>query len=282
MLIILSIQNIALCVLGSFVALYLGFCLFYFLFQERLIFVPWNGKYRSANLNLGFDFDELFLDAPDGGRIHMIRIKSAVSRGAIIYFHGNTGNIQRWAPMAKELSTYGFDVYLPDYRGYGQSIGKRTQAMLYKDTLLIYTEVAQHYVAGKICIYGRSLGSAMSTWLAANRPNSALVLETPFYSLVDVAERHLKIVPVRLFLRFQFRNDLYINKVDSPILIVHGTKDKLVPYKSALALFNSVRDRGKVRMITIPGGKHGNLNGYPLMTKSLDEFFNKTFGSIPK
>lgn len=282
MLIILSIQNILFCILCSIGFLYVGVCLFYLLFQERVIFVPLNGKYRATNLNLGFDFEELILDSPDGGKIHMICIKSEVSRGSIIYFHGNTGSIQRWAPMAKELSTYGFDVYLPDYRGYGQSCGKRSEVKLYKDTLLVYNEVSKSQQPDKICIYGRSLGSAMATWLASKKPSSALVLETPFHSMVDVAKRLLRIIPVKLFLRFQFRNDLYINQVEAPILIVHGTKDKLVPYKSALALYNCVTDRENVKMTTIPGGKHGNLNGFPLMRNSLDNFFNKCFGSVAK
>lgn len=275
-------QNILLCVLLSIGALYVGVCLFYLFFQERVLFVPLNGKYGNAKLNLGFEFDELNLKAPDGGRIHMIHIKRKLSRGCIIYFHGNTGSIQRWAPMAKELSSYGFDVIMPDYRGYGQSHGKRTEQNLYADSILVYNEVAKSYKPDQICIYGRSLGSAMATYLAAKKPAAALVLETPFHSMVDVAKRLLKIVPVKLFLRFQFRNNLYINEVESPIIMVHGTKDKLVPYKSALALFDVVRNRDNVQLTTIPGGKHGNLNGFPLMRNSLDTFFNRNFGQTPK
>lgn len=269
-------MTIAIYVLFGFLAVYLAVCAFYFFFQDRLIFVPaWPQK--KGELLLASDYEDIELDTPNKGRIHAVLIKARNSRGCVIYFHGNTGNILRWAPIAEELTSYGFDVFLPDYRGYGKSKGKRTEENLFSDALTCYEEVLKRYPENKICIYGRSLGSAMACWLSARTTPGAVVLETPFVSLLHVASYQSKIIPVKLFLKYRFRNNLYLRNSTSPVLIAHGTKDNLVPYKSGLLLYQLIRDRKDTHMLTIPGGKHGNLNGFPILRERLTRFFDRYF-----
>lgn len=259
-------------------SLYLAVCAFYLVFQERLLFVSLRKKNVDAKIVLGSEFEEIFIDGPEQGRIHILHIKCKNPRGVILYFHGNTGGVDRWGAIAEELTTYGFDVFLPDYRGYGKSRGPRTEELLYQDAALVYQQALEYYTEDRICLYGRSLGSGLVTWLAARTNPAGVVLETPYLSMIDVAEHHLKIIPVRLFLKFKFRSDLVINQIKAPILIAHGTKDKLVPYKSAMALYETIENKDAAKMLTIPGGKHGNLNGYPVMRKSLEYFFDSNFG----
>lgn len=261
-------------------SLYLALCAFYLFFQERLLFVSLRRKNISAKIVLGSEFEEIFIEGPEDGSIHVLHIKSKNPRGCIIYFHGNTGGVDRWGAIAEELTSYGFDIFLPDYRGYGKSRGPRTQELLYQDAALVYEKAQSFFQEKQICLYGRSLGTGFATWLAARTNPAAVVLETPYLNMIDVAAHHSKIVPIKLFLKFQFRSDLFINDIKAPILIAHGTKDKIVPYKSALALYDCVEDKESVKMLTIPGGKHGNLNGYPVMRKSLEEFFDANFDSV--
>jgi pimeloyl-ACP methyl ester carboxylesterase len=236
-----------------------------------------NNKYRSGEILIASDFDEVFLDTPHGGRIHAIHIKAKESRGCMLYFHGNTGNLMRWAPIAEEFTSYGFDVFLPDYRGYGKSTGERSEETLYSDALECYNYLLKQYPESEICMYGRSLGSAMAAWVSARTKPGAIVLETPFNNLIDVAEFHSKIIPVKIFLKYTFRSDLHIKRATSPVLIAHGTKDKLVPYKSGLRLYKSIKDGVDAEMLTIPGGKHGDLNGFPIFRSTLKRFFDKHF-----
>jgi alpha-beta hydrolase superfamily lysophospholipase len=259
------------------IALYVLVCAFYFFFQERLIFVPWGQMKRDAPIVLGSAFEEVWMDGIEGGEIHAIHIKTRQPRGCILYFHGNTGGISRWGAIGEELTSFGFDVFLPDYRGYGKSRGLRTEETLYSDALMCYNKVLESFPEEKICIYGRSLGSGIAAWLAARTRPAAVVLETPYNSMIEVATYHSPIIPVKLFLRFTFRSDIHIRRAESPILIAHGTKDKVVPYKSGLSLYNSIKEREHTKMLTIPGGKHGNLNGYPVFRKTLERYFDRYF-----
>ena len=265
-------------VIFGLLAVYITVCAFYFFFQDRLIFVPaWPKK--KGKLLLASNYEDVILDTPNGGSIHAVLIKSKNPRGCVLYFHGNTGNILRWAPIAEELTSYDFDVFLPDYRGYGKSKGKRTEENLFSDALACYRAVLKRYPEESICIYGRSLGSAMASWLSARTKPGAIVLETPFISLAHVASYQSKILPVKAFLRYRFRNNLYLRNATSPVLIAHGTKDKMVPYKSGLRLFQLIRDRKDTSMLTIPGGKHRNLNGFPIFREKLSRFFDRYFPS---
>ncbi len=264
-------------ILISVAGIYLLLCAFYFFLQERLIFVPWSELNPAAVFLLGSDYEEYYLEGEESGLIHALRIKTPHARGCVLYFHGNTGSMHRWAAIAEELTTYGFDVFLPDYRGYGQSKGKRSEALLHADALACYKKALQWYPEERICIYGRSLGSGMATWLAARVNAGALVLETPYNNLVDVARYHAKIIPVAWFLRYTFRNDAHIRSVSMPILVAHGTKDLIVPYRLGLKLYQLVKARPDTKMLTIPGGHHGDLNGFPVFRKTMERFFDKHF-----
>jgi alpha-beta hydrolase superfamily lysophospholipase len=264
----------------SLVLLYALVCVFYYVFQERLIFAPRWPVIAAGEILISSEYESFFVDTPNEGRIHSLLIRSnrVDPRGCILYFHGNTGNIQRWAPIAEELCSYGFDIMLPDYRTYGQSTGKLTEENLYSDALELYKLAKSKYSEDKICVYGRSLGSAMASRVAARTNPGAVILETPFNNLIEVASHLSRIIPVKFFLKFNFRNDIHLKQLSSPILIFHGTKDKLVPYKLGLKLYESIKDKPDTHMLTIPGGKHNNLNGYPILRARLSEFFDKYFG----
>lgn len=270
-------ENLFWYILPAAIAIYLVICLFYYLLQERLIFVPLGRKDMDAPVTLGSEFEEYFMEGTDGGSIHALHIKAEASRGCVLYFHGNTGGISRWGAIAEELTTFGFDVFLPDYRGYGKSRGPRTEEILYSDALMCYNKVKEHYPESRICIYGRSLGSGIASWLAGRSQPGAVVLETPYNNLIEVARHHSRIIPVKFFLRFTFRNDIHLKATKAPVLIAHGTKDKIVPYKSGLRLYQGVKATVRAEMLTIPGGHHGDLNGFPVFRSTLERFFNRYF-----
>ncbi len=259
----------------SFVALIYGVvCVVYFLFQERFIFVP-SFSIEGFNNKLSTPAEEIMLDTPHNGRIHALLLRVDNPQGLIFYLHGNTGSLKRWQFMAEELSGYGFDVFVMDYRGYGLSSGPRSEARMHRDVEFCYDWLKEKYDYRVNIIYGRSLGSGFACRLASRRKAEGLVLETPFFSLTDVAKSYLPFLPVKFLLRYRFRNDLHLPHVDCPIQMFHGTKDLIVKYDSALALYRKVQEIKDVRFTTLVGGKHSNLNTYPLFREQMRAFFSE-------
>ncbi len=178
--------------------------------------------------------------------------------------------------MAEDICKLGFDVFVLDYRGYGDSTGKRSEAILHRDVEFCYDFITKNYNSAKI-IYGRSLGCAFATRLASRRHADKLVLETPFNNMTDTARSHLPFLPIKLLLKYRFRSDIYIKQVKCPIHIFHGTLDLIVPYPLALKLFTIAKDHDKtVSMTTIKGGRHSNLKKYKQFKLKLTEFMNES------
>jgi len=261
-------------------AVYFVVCLFYILFQEKFIFVPFWRKRRDGLSTLATRHDEIFIRGVEGGELHGVHIRIDRPRGCILYFHGNTGDLSRWAPIAEEFTSFGFDVIVPDYRGFGKSKGKRSEEILYSDALMWYKETAERFAEERICIYGRSLGSGVSVWLAARVRARALILETPYDNLINVAHRHAPFIPAARFMRYTFRNDMEIRNVKCPVLIAHGTKDKIVSYRLAFRLYRIAKEHTETVMVSVPGGRHSNLNGFPVFRLGLTDFFDRYYPRI--
>jgi len=247
--------------------------LIYYLLQERLLFhgAPLGRKFR---FELATPFEEVFLESAEGGTLHALHIQIESPKGMILYFHGNSGNLRRWSVLAEELTTYGFDVLVVDYRGFGKSSGRRTEETLRQDAQLIYDYAKDLVGEEKLVVYGRSMGSGLAVKVAADNSPNRLILETPYYNLLTVVFHHFPFLPVRWILRYPFRSDLFIGNVRCPICIFHGTRDKTVPYKSGLRLYELVSEDTKNMMVTIGRGTHNNLSMYPLFREKMHEFLS--------
>jgi len=177
--------------------------------------------------------------------------------------------------MAEELTSFGYHVYVLDYRGYGKSRGKRSENKMHKDAEFCYDHITKLHPDLPIVVYGRSLGSGFAVRLAALKKPQKLVLETPFTSLVDVATFYFPFIPNTFLVRFRLRSDKWIERVEAPVAVFHGTKDRIVPYKLGLRLFNFGKNAERdIEMTTLVGGKHNNLNTFPLFRERLAAFLN--------
>jgi fermentation-respiration switch protein FrsA (DUF1100 family) len=252
------------------IGLYFILGVLYYMFQNRFIFVRYDlkGKY---NLNIDKPHKELLLKSDDGETLHALWIKTNNPKGLIIYFHGNTGSLKRWGKVAAQFTEYGYDVLAPDYRGYGKSTGSPNEKALIKDAILFYKSSLENYNEDQIIIYGRSLGSGVAVQLAAKFNPKMLILETPFSSLLNVAYSQVPIFPYKMMLKHHFRSDRHIRNVKCPIVIMHGTRDSQVYYKSALKLYAKVSERDNVVFHTFEGGDHNNLSTYSKYNKLLSD-----------
>ena len=246
----------------------------YFFLQERLIFIP--TFQRNKALKLVKPYEQVFFNTANGGLIHALHIMNNNSERAnrlIIYFHGNTGSMSRWCHLAQELTDFDADVLVFDYRGYGKSKGKRRESWMHRD----HQEIIQQFLHRfphyqEVVFYGRSLGSGFAVRAAYLFSPARLILETPFSSLLNVARYHAPYLPVKWLLRFHMRSDRFINKVNCPILILHGTKDKVVPFNSAYQLFEKIKAKEGAEFVSIPNGKHSNLATFPVFREKIRKF----------
>lgn len=255
--------------LGVLVLGYTGLCLFYALFQERFIFIRFRTS-RHYRYKFQTPFDERFLLRPDGAELHALYFKAVVPRGVVIYFHGNTGSVRRWGKYAQRFVRLGYDVLMPDPRGYGKSRGELSEAALHADAAAWYGSLLEHWTETDIVIFGRSLGSGIATPLAAQHAPRLLILETPFANLYEVATNYLPILPYRLLLRYPFRNDIAIKRISCPVYILQGKRDIVVPYASALRLYSLVPSSVHREMVTFAKGHHSDLGRFPRYQRLLE------------
>lgn len=249
------------------VVLYVVITLFFYLIQEKIIFQSWTVE-EDYKYDFDFDFEEVTITPDINTRLHGLIIKSKPSKGVVLYLHGNKGDLRRWAPIAHGLTKYNYDVLVVDYRGYGKSKGVRSELNLHADAILWYDFLEQNY-SEDIVVYGRSLGSGMAVKLAATKSPKLLILETPYHSLIDLVRRYFIFIPMKWMVRYEFRSNLFIDKVVCSTVIFHGTDDQIVPITSALKLTDE-SNKSRVNFIKIDGGKHNNLNTFEVYQAELE------------
>lgn len=216
-------------------------------------------------------FEELFLEPENGVSINALYFKIENPKGVILYLHGNKDNLERWGKIASGLTRFKYDVFVLDYRGYGKSIGERTEENLYKDALFCYNYLTDQFNHHNIIIYGRSLGTGIASWLAAKVKTSRLILETPYHDMHELILAHLPWKPAKLNLNYTLRSNKYLKKSEFPILFLHGTKDGVVPYSSGKKLFESIGNP-YASMVSLVGGKHNDLSKFEEYWKSVEKF----------
>jgi len=238
----------------------LSIIMLYFL-QEKLIFLP-SQLPQDYAYSFALPHTEFNLETPDGAMLNGLHFKNTDSKGVILYFHGNAGDLSRWGEIALFFVEKQYDVVIMDYRSYGKSTGKLSPQALFDDAQLFYDYTLGHYQESNITLYGRSLGTGIATELASRNLPKQLVLETPFYSLVDVAKEMFPILPVSLFLKYKFPSFEYMQQVACPVGIFHGTSDSIVPFDSGKKLFEAIPNEQKT-FYTVEGGGHNNLISFP-------------------
>ena len=237
--------------------------------QEKILFLP-TVLEQDYQYEFNYPFEELFLKPEDGVSLNAIHFKVDNPKGVILYFHGNAGDLSRWGTIAEYLVSKDYDVLIIDYRTYGKSKGKLSEAAFYRDAQYCFDYLLQTYSEDDIIIYGRSLGTGIATYLASKNNPKQLILETPYYSILDVAKHRFPIFPVATLLKYKFPSNEFIVDVECPIAIIHGTEDSVVPYSSAERLY-SVSPSDHTNFVTIDGGSHNNLVDFELYRTTIDD-----------
>ncbi|MEO0617480.1 MAG: alpha/beta family hydrolase, partial [Pseudomonadota bacterium] len=157
--------------------------------------------------------------------------------------------------------TVNYDMFMFDYRGSGKTTGDIDgEAQLHADVRAAWDVIAPQYEGKPIVLYGRSLGAAFATRLATEVDPDLLVLVSPFESMVTMAQSRYPFVPEQI-LRYPFRNDAHIAEVSTPILLVHGNRDRFIPISHSEALLE--RAESPAELLVIEGAGHGDIHRYP-------------------
>lgn len=193
--------------------------------------------------SLGLAYDEVNLTASDGVSINAWWVPAAPARGAVIYCHGNGGNISYCLDTVRTFHDLGLSVLLFDYRGYGKSGGSPSEEGTYRDAEAAWRHVtaARAVAPERIVIFGRSLGGAIAAELAARHRPGALVLESTFTRALDVALAHGYGVAARLVLGDTYPTVAHLARNRAPLLVIHSPDDELIPYALGRRLYEAGR-----------------------------------------
>lgn len=253
--------------------LYLVVCVVIYFVQERFIFQPEKLK-QDFEFKYDFPFEEQFFDIEPGVRINALYFFAENPKGLVVYFHGNRRSIKGYGKISIDFTQNGYDVFMMSYRGFGKSTGRRSEKGILSDAQYIYRILKEKWGDEKMIVFGRSMGSGFACKIAAlNRPKM-LILDSPYYSFIKVANRYTPFLPLRWLLRFHILTHKWIQKVKCPIFIIHGTKDKLIPYKHSVKLRTLVKNNSM--LLSIKGGDHNNLRDFPEYHQKLKKVLDET------
>jgi len=248
------------------------------LFQRRLIYFPLGRDApRLADALAGASTVEL--NTADGVRLLAWFLPVTRARATVLVFPGNAGDRADRAPLALALARRGFSVLLVDYRGYGGNPGRPTERGLYLDARAARDFVLERPEVDpdRLVYYGESLGSAVALELAVAHPPAALVLRSPFTSLVEVGRLHYPLLPVGLLLSDRYPSIDRIPGLACPLLVIAGERDTIVPPSSSRALFDAA-PQGMRRFLSVPSAGHNDralLDG-ARMIEAIEDFWCAT------
>ena len=217
--------------LNSFLILllvYIFVVVFLFFYQRKLLYHPSENNYLDET-QLNHTIEKTFIQSND--KLVSWYFKKNPKFKTILFFHGNAGKLDNRVYKLNELSKLELNYLIVAYRGFSGNAGKPTESGLYEDANFAKIWLNKNGVKDKdIIIYGESLGTAVAIDLASRYNFSGIILESPFTSMLDLAKKYYPIFPVKLILKDRYESRKKLNDIKSPVLVMHGKKDKIVPF----------------------------------------------------
>ena len=243
---------------GSLAAV--GFIVLVWPFQRTLIYFPFGDVPEPRAVGLA-QAEAVTFPTDDGFTLQGWFVPSARPSPAytVLVLNGNSGNRAYRAPLAASLQQRGLQVLLFDYRGYGGSEGKPTEAGLRADA-----DAARRYMvqrndvdATRLIYVGESLGTALAVGLASDHPPAGVILRSPFPSLVDVGRTHYPFLPVRFLLQDRYAAMEDIARVTCPVLVLAGDRDRIIPLSLSRQVYEAATSTKD--FVILPGADHNDF-----------------------
>lgn len=238
----MSVWSILLLVTGAYVAL----LLFVYFSQSRLLYLPTipSREVIATPDSVGLHYEQVTIMTDDGVSLDGWFIPARRPRGTLLFFHGNAGNISHRFDSLKIFNELGLATLIFDYRGYGRSQGRPSEEGTYRDAGAAWRYLTeQRGIAGQdIVLFGRSLGAAVAAYLANKHAPKALIIESAFTSIPDVAAEVYPFLPARWLARFSYNTEAYLRSLSRPALIVHSRDDDIIPFAHGRRLFAAANE----------------------------------------
>lgn len=229
-------------ILMTLVGVYVAFAALLYFYQASFVYYP-DRQLVATPDHFGLNYEPVSFKTTDGLTLSGWYVPAERARGIILFLHGNAGNISHRMLSIQVFNRLRFSTFIFDYRGYGKSEGQPDEIGTYRDA-----EAAWHYLVrqrnfdpSQIVVFGRSLGAAIASYLAAKYTPRALIIESAFTSVPDLAARFYPFMPVRWLTRFHYATKDHLKKVGCPVLVVHSREDDIVPFAHGHALFEAAQ-----------------------------------------
>lgn len=214
-----------------------------YLGQSRMVYIP-SRQIVGTPQNLGLAYTPVQITTKDGVKITGWYIPHSASAKTILFCHGNGGNISYRQNYISVLHQLGFNLFLFDYRGYGESEGEPSEIGTYYDSEAAwqYLTREQGIPPQEIIIYGESLGGGIASYLAEQQSRAqvavgGLVLASTFTSIPDRASELFPYLPVRLLAKYRYPTLDRLPHITAPILVIHSPQDEIIPFHHGQKLY---------------------------------------------
>lgn len=225
------------------ISIYAVLSVYVYAMQSSLIYYPnMPGRNLVASPeNIGLTYQDVDFVTDDNIKLHGWFIPNNNAKGTVLFFHGNAGNISHRLDSIAIFNSLQLNVFIFDYRGYGQSEGKVTEKGTYKDA-----EAAWNYLndtlginGEQIIIFGRSLGASIATWLARKHTPAALVIESGFSSVPTMGQRLYPFLPIRWLAHLKYDTKQYVKNIACPVMVAHSKDDEIIPFEEGREIFEA-------------------------------------------
>jgi len=276
--------------LAAGVVFYVSLIVVLYFYQGRMVFLAHlPGRSLTATPEeIGLAYESVSIPTSDDELIHgwyvPQRSQSPLQEkgsdpfsGVLLFFHGNAGNISHRLDSIRMFHRLGLDVFIVDYRGYGESSGKPTEAGLYADgdAAWAYLVNERGIDPGKIVVFGRSLGAVMATRVASRNAPVGLIIESGLTSGVDMAKRLYPFLPARLLTRLEFPLVEFAREVRCPVLVIHSRDDEIIPFDMGEEIFQVLPGDDKTFLEIWGGHNTGFILSEPVYIPALEAFVSK-------
>lgn len=252
-------------------------------FEKKLIYFP-TRAHDATPAGLGLAHEEVELVAGDGVRLHGWFLPAKGSRLTVLLFHGNAGNISHRLDRALLMQLrLKVDTFLLDYRGYGRSEGSPDEAGTYEDARAAHRWlVARGTSPERLVLFGESLGSAVATQLATEVASRALVLESPFTSVPEMARAVYPFLPLWPFVRTRYDTLSKVSRLRVPLLVLHGERDEVVPFAQGRRVFEAAPEPKRFYAIRGAGHNDTYVVGGDAYWQALSDFMGGLVSDNPE
>ena len=236
-------QKIKMTLIISVVAIlliYFSITIIIYFSQNKLLYHPGENNYLDEN-SLNHNIEKIYI--PSDSKLLAWHYKKNKNYKTILFFHGNAGKLNNRIYKLNELSKLDINYLIFAYRGFSGNDGKPSEEGFYKDSRAAKYFLNLNNIPDKnIILYGESLGTAVAVDLAKDHNFAGIILESPFTSMVTLAQKYYPYLPVKILLKDTYESENKLNKINIPILIMHGHKDTIVPFEMGKEMFNKSND----------------------------------------